>query len=631
MTRTITKLEAAELLLARAESHERLAQFAKFIPIPNVPIDDTGDTFSLIETPLASHHMLILECLQAMTDGYLRYYLNNGVPIGIQSDRSAITPHAQLMAGTGINIETAPHLSKLLHSLYPPYSCSDSKTEQVDQSTEKNIKKLVESAEIQGDIPAENPKIVANRAAFELGIENKNIEKCSRVMLMLPPGSAKSTYASVVFPSWEMGRKPSSEIILTGYGDTICKKHGKRSRQLCSSPAYENIFNSTLSKDTRAADEWELTNGSSYKASGILSGITGFRCDGLIWDDLTKGRKEADSVTIRNDTYNAYLDDARSRKKPTAWEVGIGTRWHEDEIMGRILPAGYAGESGFMLGRDGNIWFVVCIPAQAERDDDPLGRKRGEYIWKEWFHLDYWVDKKINARTWGSLYQQRPAPEEGIYFKSDWKRTYSTLPDKLDYYIGYDPAVSEEEDADDTCIQIWGVDQHAKLYLVDEWSGKVTMDIWIDKLLDYVKKFKPLEVISESGVIRRASEPFIGRAMRTRKTFAVFEWVSRNADKAAMSRGFQAMMASGQIYLPETSLGDDMFDECLRFPAGKDDHRVDAATNLCLRLEKIWEASPPDILQELDPILCGGGIKISSLMPPRFKKKESRWKTNWLK
>ena len=362
---------------------------------------------------------------------------------------------------------------------------------------------------------------------------------CRRVMLMFPPGSAKSTYASVVFPTWQMGREAGQEIILTGYGDVICKRHGKRARQICASNSYQAVFGFNVDPATRAADNWETLNNSSYKSAGILSGITGFRCDGLIWDDITKGRKEADSVTIRNDTWNAYIDDARSRKKPGAWEVGIGTRWHEDETMGRILPEGYAGESGYMDCRDGNVWYVMCVPAEAERTDDPLGREIGEMLWKEWFTVEFWADKRVNPRSWASLYQQRPSLEEGLYFKKEWFKTYTDLPSNCDFYIAFDPAVTAEEEAsnaDDTAIQVWAVDQQARCYLVDEWVRKCTMDVWISQLMTWIAIYKPIECISESGVIRRASEPYIKKAMRDTKHYAIFEYVSRTADKSAMAR-----------------------------------------------------------------------------------------------
>lgn len=613
------ELQYAQLLLNRQQSHDSLIRFAQTIPIAGVPLQDVAelsdDAYDVVETPLAKHHRLILECLQAMVDQELTYQLDDqGEPsFALQPPSSIPQPpcRGRLDGGGRFGIKY-PHLSEYLST----HAQSESTTKNI---TPDNGQLMPNSDQLltnnHGDIQ-ENGLIVAK--------DRSKVRICLNVMLMFPPGSAKSTYASVVFPSWDMGRNPYHEIILTGYGDTICKKHGKRARQMCNSDAYSNVFGTGLDPNTRAADDWQLRNGSSYKSAGILSGITGFRCDGLIWDDLTKGRKEADSLGIRNDTYNAYLDDARSRKKPQAWEVGIGTRWHEDEIMGRILPAGFAGESGFMLCRDGNVWFVICVPAQAEREDDPLGREVGEYIWPEWFGEGFWKDKRINPRSWASLYQQRPAPDEGLYFKKDWFREYDVIPKNVNHYISFDPAVSDKEDADDTCIEIWAVDDMMRVYKVDEWVGKVTMDIWIDIILDYVKMYKPLEVISESGVIRRAAEPFLTRAMRKRRIFAVFEWVSRNADKSAMARPLQAMVASGQVYFPKNSVGEKTRDEYVRFPAGKDDHRVDSGANFCLRLEKIWETAPPDEIKE-DSVILGGAIPIKSLMPPRFSKKRSRW------
>lgn len=454
---------------------------------------------------------------------------------------------------------------------------------------------------------------------------------CKRVMIMEPPGSAKSTCASVVFPTWVMGKWPQTEIILTGYGDVIAKRHGKRSRQLVKSSSYGAVFDTGLDPAMKAADDWTMTNASSYKAAGILSGITGFRCDGLIWDDLMKGRKEADSETIRNDTWNAYIDDARSRKKPSAWEVGIGTRWHEDDPMGRILPEGYNGENGFMQCRDGNIWFVICIPAQAERADDPLGREIGQYLWDEWFGEDYWQDKKLNARSWASLYQQRPAPDEGLYFKKEWFKRYDALPpdEELNKYISFDPAVTaaeESADADDTAIHVWGVDQYGRVHLIDEWVRQCTMDVWIAQLMALIQIHRPMEVISESGVIRRAAEPFIKRAMVNTGSFAKFEYVTRHADKSAMARSAQAMYSAGMIYHPNNSVGNEMEDELLRFPTAKSDHRVDSVANLCLRLEHIWESNAPKVEPPKSNILNGGEMKVSQFMPARFsKKRKDRW------
>ena len=444
---------------------------------------------------------------------------------------------------------------------------------------------------------------------------------CRRVMFMLPPGSAKSTYASVVFPTWVMGKVKSFETILTGWGDPICRRHGKRARQICASPAYNALFGTGLDPNTRAAEDWQLANSSSYKSSGINSGVAGFRTHGLVWDDLTKNRKEADSETIRNDIYNAYIDDARSRKTPTAWEVGIGTRWHEDEIMGRILPEGYSGESGFMRCRDGNVWYVVCMAAECEIDDDPLGREVGDMLWQEWFGEEYWAEKRVSARSWGSLYQQRPAPEEGIEFKKEWFKKYRTEPEG-DYYISYDPGVSDS--GDETAMHVWKVDDKARIHLIESFYRKCDMSVWITTLITWVKMYKPIEVVSEAGVIRRAAEPWIKRAMQKTQTFLNQQWVTRHSNKVAMAQPAIAMVASGQLLVPDNSDGDRFIEACLKFPASKQDHEVDSFVNLCLRLENIWEAQPI-ISVNHEPVIIDGAIPIKSLMPPRHSRKKSRW------
>ena len=147
-------------------------------------------------------------------------------------------------------------------------------------------------------------------------------------------------------------------------------------------------------------------------------------------------------------------------------------------------------------------------------------------------------------------------------------------------------------------------------------------------MMTKAKIYKPMEIVGESGVIRRAAEPWIARAMRKLKSWYSFEWVHRHSNKPAMARGAQAMVSAGQVFVPRNSDGEDLIDSCLRFPASKQDHDVDAFVNLCLRLEHIWEAQPIKTVKEVSPILTGGAISIKSLMPPRHSKNRSIWKLN---
>lgn len=248
-----------------------------------------------------------------------------------------------------------------------------------------------------------------------------------RMMVFMPPGSAKSTYASVLFPAWFM-RKPRRNVIVATYASDLGRKIGRRMRSVVKQPAYRRIAGAGLSGESAAADQFTLTNENEIMTGGILSGITGNRADLLVIDDPIKGRQDADSETIRERTKAEYTDSLLTRGKPDFRVLLIQTRWHQDDLAGSILPEGYAGESGLILCRDGQIWEVLCIPAEAERDDDPLGRKPGDMLWPEWFPPEHWAPFRRISRTWSSLYQQRPAPDEGLMFKRQWFPYASAVP-----------------------------------------------------------------------------------------------------------------------------------------------------------------------------------------------------------
>lgn len=275
---------------------------------------------------------------------------------------------------------------------------------------------------------------VESRVALHHLLIMQAIQRCietprGRLMIFAPPGSAKSTYASVVGSSWAMGRKPGTQIILASYGTSIAAKQSRKVRSIVRDPRYISLWpdKPQLLEDQRAVDDWQMTNGSSMMAAGLLAGITGNRADGVIIDDPVANREQADSATLREKTYNEYIDTAMTRGKPRMWTIIIQTRWHEEDLAGAILPQDYSGESGRIACRDGQVWEVLCIPAEAERDDDPLGRRRGEFLWPEWFpreHWSTWRDNPRAARTWAALYQQRPAPFTGIHFNRDMFKLY---------------------------------------------------------------------------------------------------------------------------------------------------------------------------------------------------------------
>jgi hypothetical protein len=289
------------------------------------------------------------------------------------------------------------------------------------------------------DVPVAYKRIELRLALHHLLIMQA-VQRCmenptgGRTMIFAPPGSAKSTYGAVIGPAWHLGKWPGEPIILASYATGIAAKQSRKVRSIMHDPQYTSLWTEKprLSEDQRAIDDWSLTNGSSFMAAGLLAGITGNRARGIVIDDPVANREQADSAGIRQKTYDEFVDTAMTRLKPNGWVLMIQTRWHEEDLAGSILPADYNGESGLIECRDGQTWEVLCIPAEAEREDDVLGRKVGEFLWPEWFPAKHWSTWRNNpraARTWAALYQQRPAPFTGIHFSVEmFKRFDPWLP-----------------------------------------------------------------------------------------------------------------------------------------------------------------------------------------------------------
>ncbi len=402
--------------------------------------------------------------------------------------------------------------------------------------------------------------------------------KTKQGMIFMPPGSAKSTYASVVFPTWFMGRNPGSRIILASYASDIARKQGRRARSIVRSQKFSSIFGTEISSDTSAADEWALTNESEFMAGGILSGITGNRAHGLIVDDPVKGREDADSDVIRKKTKEAYEDDLTTRLIPGGWTLIIQTRWNHDDLAGSILPVGWAGESGDIHCRDGLVWRVLCLPAIAESPSDPLGRAIGEPLWPEWFSTAHFERYKRNVRTWSALYQQRPTPDSGDYFRAEWLHEYDHLPakDTLTIYGASDYAVTQDG-GDYTVHILVGIDPNGKLWLLDVWREQSSSDVWVEKWCDLVVLWRPAQWAEETGQINSGVGPFLVKEARKRKanTWRV-PFTSRH-DKAVRARSIQGRMAMDGLMVPRNAPWLSAFkNELLSFPAGQHDDQVDA-------------------------------------------------------
>lgn len=410
------------------------------------------------------------------------------------------------------------------------------------------------------------------------------------LMMMLPPGSAKSTYVDVVFIPWFMAKRNRRNVILASYASDIAKKQGRRARQLIKSESWQNLIGLSVMSDQSAADQWALANGSEYMAGGLLSGLTGNRAALGVVDDPISGREAAQSQTIRDKTWDAYIDDFCSRLIPGAPQIMILTRWHEDDLAGRILPEGWRGESGMIEGRDGRQWDVLCLPAICDRDDDPLGRQIGETLWPEWFSEKHWQPFKRNHRTWTSLYQQKPSAEEGTYFKRPafCRFVDRDIPTSIRYYMTSDYAVTEDG-GDYTVVTVWGIDSAvpANVYRLDSWRGQTASDKWIEAQCDLIARWRPMVAYGEAGVIQKAVEPMLREKMRNRRLSCSLVWMPSSTDKATRARAAQALSEEGRLFVRDDHDGNCFIDECVAFPQGKNDDEVDNVSLIGRAMGKI--------------------------------------------
>ncbi|MCR4332534.1 MAG: phage terminase large subunit, partial [Sulfuricaulis sp.] len=433
-----------------------------------------------------------------------------------------------------------------------------------------------------------------------------------RLAVFMPPGSAKSTYASTIFPAWYLGRHPTQSVIAASQTQDLADRFGRRCRNLVGSQIHRDVFGAGLAPDQRAAGHWETEQGGEYHATGVQP-FAGRRGDGATLDDLIRGRKDADSKTVRNSVWEWYLGDIRPRLKPNAWVVLIMTRWHEDDPAGRILPPESIGKSGWVTAKDGEKWYVLSLAAvietREEEDNDPLGRKIGDILWPGWFTPQMLEQerKTQGKRNWSALYQQKPRPNEGAILKrADWRKWPKDKPPKCEYVVSvYDTAFEEGEENDYTARTSWGVFWHeeerpveiqalqAKLgkppvsgryccILLERFKDKVEFPELRRLAVKHYQEWKPDRVLVE----KKASGHSLIQELRRAKVPVH----ALKADKSKLARAHAAgtVLESGCVFYMDRRWAEEVMDECEAFPAGEHDDIVDTCVHAWNWLRKTF-------------------------------------------
>jgi predicted phage terminase large subunit-like protein len=456
---------------------------------------------------------------------------------------------------------------------YSHISPSEAATELLKRrAARRSLTSFIEYLDL-GYVPATHHRLlIEHLEAVERG-------EISRLMIWMPPGSAKSTYVSVLFPPWFMGRHPEEPLVGVSNTTDLAERFSRRVSNIAASPAYRNVFGFGISEDSRSAGSWSNERGGEYLAAGIGATITGRRAGLGLIDDPIKSRQEADSELTQGRHWEWYVNDFLPRLTPRAPQVIVQTRWAEADLSGRILE------------REANRWTVLKLPMLSV-GDDPLGREPGERLWPEWFTDDMVKTAQQDVRAWNALYQQDPAPDDGDYFKREWFNEYTVAPDGMHIYGASDYAVTEG-DGDFTEHGVFGLDFNGDLYLLDWWRAQSASNVWIETQCDLIAKWRPLIWFGESGPIRKAVEPFLKRRMIERTALCRLEWLPSLADKVVRARSFQARAAMGNVYIPSHAPWlPNLVSQLMRFPAGKYDDAVDVCSLIGRGLE---HAKPPQI------------------------------------
>lgn len=399
------------------------------------------------------------------------------------------------------------------------------------------------------------------------------------LLISVPPQLGKSLSITETLPSYYLGHNPEHKVIEISYSEGFAQRFGKSNKLKVQD--FGSMFGIELSKSSKSNVDWSLSNERGRMISrGISSGVTGEACNLMIIDDPIKNSGEANSKLIRDRIYDEWINSFRTRLSVGAKVIVIQTRWHEDDLYGRLKNDPYAR------------W--INIPAICDDKDDPLGREIGDGICpeigkgKEWLlkYKEGMISGKVEeggetgARAWESLFQGRPTAREGNILKREWWQLYKGEPDVDSKIISVDAAFKDGEQNDYVAIQVWGK-KGAKIYLLDAVREHLNFQATMDVILQKRALFRVNTILIED----KANGTAIIETLR-RKIAGVIA-VEPKGGKIARVNAVSFAVESGHVYLPsEKSFTNDFIEECASFPNGKHDDQVDCFSQALARL--LW-------------------------------------------
>lgn len=404
--------------------------------------------------------------------------------------------------------------------------------------------------------------------------------KQPRLIIQAPPRSGKSELFSRRFPAWAFGQNPNLQIIAASYSTDLASRMNRDVQRIIDSEEYQGVFPETTlngkniatvsGQSLRNSEIFEIVgHAGAYRSAGVGAGITGMGADIGIIDDPVKDAKEANSQTIRDAVWDWYTTTFYTRLSPKSGILLGMTRWHEDDLAGRLLRE---------MGNDGDQWRIVSFPAIAEEDEEY--RNEGEALHPERYDLERLtkIKKAVGSQAWNALYQQRPSSKGGDIIKGAWFKRYSVLPRMKRIIITADTAQKTKQHNDYSVLFVAGVGHDGGVYVLDLIRGKWEAPELEQKVSDVWNKYRSMPVHKVYIEDKSSGTSLIQNIQRKQRI--PIEGVQVDTDKYTRVLGVQGYIESGYIYLPnDAEWIEDFIKECEAFTATdshKHDDQVDA-------------------------------------------------------
>jgi len=406
-------------------------------------------------------------------------------------------------------------------------------------------------------------------------LQNVADGKSTRLIVNMPPRHTKSEFASYLFPSWLMGRKPTSKIIQATHTSELAVGFGRKVKNLIDSSEFSDIFPGvSLATDAKASGRWSTNKGGEYYAVGVGGALAGRGADLLIIDDPVS-EQDALSPSALDNIYEWYTSGPRQRLQPGGSIIIVMTRWSVRDLTAKVLKKQAEG------GAD--QWEVVEFPAIFPDTDNVL--------WPE-----YWKKEELEAvrssipiGKWNAQYLQNPTAEEGAIIKREWWNIWENNdPPHVSYIIqSYDTAYSKSERADYSAITTWGIfspeesDTEA-IILLDAQRGRWDFPELKEVAQKLYREYDPDMVLIEQ---KATGTPLTHELRRMGIPVTPFT-PSRGADKFTRMNSCAPVFESGMVWRPDTRFADEVVEECAAFPNGENDDLADSMTQAILRFRQ---------------------------------------------